>query len=263
LCSARCPTGTIDPQAGYRSDPSECIVCTDCLRNCNQGKVTFRWQLNPWRTAARQPYDPSRRDALAAMATAVGAVALAGIEPITHRSPARLIRPPGALLTNFESLCIRCGECVRVCPTQGLQPVLLEAGWQNLMTPHLVSRLGYCVFNCSACIQSCPSGAIPKMTIEEKHAAPMGLASINRDRCLPWAYNTPCVVCEEMCPVPDKAIILITENNPNENLDLLKPRMVWEKCIGCGVCEFHCPVGGEAAIQVYSIPDNKPPLSGI
>jgi polyferredoxin len=62
LCSARCPTGTIDPQAGYRSDPSECIVCTDCLRNCNQGKVTFRWQLNPWRTAARQPYDPSRRD---------------------------------------------------------------------------------------------------------------------------------------------------------------------------------------------------------
>lgn len=262
LCSTHCPTGTIDPQAGFRSDPAECIVCTNCLQNCNQGKVTFHWQFKHWQIAAKQSYDPSRREALGAIGAAIGGAALAGIEPIVHRSPEQLIRPPGALLTDFESLCIRCGECVRVCPTQGLQPALLEAGWQNLMTPHLVPRLGYCVFNCSACIQSCPSGAIPKISIQEKHSTPMGLASINRDRCLPWAYNTPCVVCEEMCPVADKAIQLMADAN-SDNPELLKPVMVKEKCIGCGVCEFHCPVGGEAAIQVFSIPDNKMPLSGI
>jgi NAD-dependent dihydropyrimidine dehydrogenase PreA subunit len=130
-----------------------------------------------------------------------------------------------------------------------------------------VARLGYCVFNCSACIQSCPSGAIPRISLDEKHAAPMGLASINRDRCLPWAYNTPCVVCEEMCPLPDKAVILEQAVGQDlgqaGNADLLRPYVIREKCIGCGVCEFHCPVGGEAAIRVYSLPGDRPPLSGI
>jgi polyferredoxin len=267
LCNAQCPTGTIDPLNGFRSDPAECIVCQNCVKSCKQGDVSFRWQLPNWKPAKKQSYDPSRREALVSMAAVVGGAALAGIEPIARRSPEHLIRPPGATLTDFESLCIRCGECVRVCPTQGLQPSLLESGWQNLMTPHLVARFGYCVYNCSGCIQSCPSGAIPKITLEEKHAAPMGLASINRDRCLPWAYNTPCIVCEEMCPLPDKAIVLEQGGGQGfdqaGNADLLKPRVIREKCIGCGVCEFHCPVGGDAAIQVYSLPDHKIPLSGI
>jgi polyferredoxin len=269
LCSLQCPTGTIDPGKDYRSDPAECIVCTDCVRSCNQGDVSFQWQLPHWKPASTQSYDPSRRDAMITLAAAMGGVALAGIEPIARRSPLHLIRPPGATLTDFASLCIRCGECVRVCPTQGLQPSLLDSGWQNLMTPQLVARLGYCMYNCSACIQSCPSGAIPRITLEEKHAVPMGLASINRDRCLPWAYNTPCVVCEEMCPLPDKAVVLEKEGvlaqelGQGENAGPLKPRVIREKCIGCGVCEFQCPVGGDAAIQVCSLPDDKPPLSGI
>ena len=263
LCSSHCPTATIDPQTGFHSDPAECIVCTECLQKCSRGRIGFRWHLTHWQAAKRQTYDPSRREVLTTIAASVGAVALAGIETIVHRTPERLILPPGALLTDFESLCIRCAECVRVCPTQGLQPAFLEAGWQNLMTPHLVPRLGYCVYNCTACIQSCPTGAIPSLTVEEKHAVSIGLASIDRDRCLPWAYNTECAVCEEMCPVPDKAIVFDTGGNSRENSNLLKPRVVKEKCLGCGVCEFHCPVGGEAAIRVYSIPDNKPPLTGI
>jgi ferredoxin len=70
-----------------------------------------------------------------------------------------------------------------------------------------------------------------------------------------------------MCPLPDKAVVL--EQGEGQglgqvgNASLLKPHVIREKCIGCGVCEFHCPVGGDAAIQVYSLPDNKPPLSGI
>ena len=267
LCTANCPTGTIDAHNGFRSDPAECIVCLDCVGTCKQGDIAFRWQLNKWKPSTSQSYDPGRREALTAIAAAAGGVALAGIEPNTRRSPARLLRPPGALLTNFESLCIRCGECVRVCPTQGLQPALFESGWQNLMTPHLVPRLGYCAFNCNACILSCPTGAIPDLTLDQKHGIPIGLASINKDRCLPWAYGTPCVVCEEMCPLPDKAIVFEQgggrgQGNSN-GAGLQRPLVLREKCIGCGVCEFHCPVGGEAAIQVFSIPDSKPPLSGI
>ena len=31
ICSSKCPTGTIDPDRGYESDPCECTLCMDCL----------------------------------------------------------------------------------------------------------------------------------------------------------------------------------------------------------------------------------------
>ena len=35
----------------------------------------------------------------------------------------------------------------------------------------------------------------------------IGTAFFDRGRCLPWAMETPCVVCEEVCPVSPKADI--------------------------------------------------------
>jgi ferredoxin len=182
-------------------------------------------------------------------------VALAGVEPITRRQPATLIRPPGATLTDFSALCIRCSACVRVCPTQGLQPSLFEGGLQDLMTPRLVPRLGYCSYSCSACGQVCPTGAIPELVLEEKQHTPIGLARVDRDRCLPWAYNIPCIVCEEVCPVADKAIWLEeveAVNAQGETVLLQRPRVIKELCNGCGICEYQCPMGGESAVRVYA-----------
>jgi polyferredoxin len=255
LCTQNCPTGTIDPAQGYRSDPAECTVCYDCLVSCPRQGIAFRWPTPDWRPAVWQTYDPTRRTVLAGLGAAGVGFALAGVEPVVKRQPATLIRPPGATLTGFESLCIRCGECVRVCPTQGLQPALFEAGWQNLLTPRLVPRLGYCSYNCHACGQVCPTGAIPNLTLEAKQQTVAGLARIDRDRCLPWAYNTPCIVCEEACPLPDKAIRLEeaeTVNAQGERMTLQRPVMIRERCIGCGICEYQCPLAGEAAIRVFT-----------
>jgi MauM/NapG family ferredoxin protein len=254
-CTHRCPTGTVDPRDNYRSDPAECIVCFDCLVDCTRDGIGFRWQLPRWQIARWQPYDPTRRQVLTAMGASVMGVALAGVEPITQREPATMIRPPGATLTDFGALCIRCGACVRVCPTQGLQPSLFEGGVQNLMTPRLVPRLGYCSYSCNACGQVCPTGAIPELTLEDKQHTPIGLAHIDRDRCLPWAYNIPCIVCEEACPVADKAIWLEeveAVNAQGEMVSLQRPRVIKELCIGCGICEYQCPMGGESAVRVYA-----------
>jgi MauM/NapG family ferredoxin protein len=259
-CTHSCPTGTIDPNDGYRSDPAECIVCYDCLTDCTRGSISFRWQLPgrtsaPWRPARWRAYDPTRRQALAAMGASVIGVALLGVEPVTKRQPATMIRPPGASPAGFSALCVRCGACVRVCPTQGLQPSLFEGGIQNLLTPHLVPRLGYCNFSCNACGQVCPTGAIPPLQLEEKQGTPIGLARIDQDRCLPWAYNIPCIVCEEACPVADKAIKLQEVeviNGQGEVVLLQRPQVTRELCIGCGVCEYQCPMGGEAAIRVFA-----------
>ncbi len=254
-CSRQCPTGTIDPDDGYRSDPAECIVCLDCLVDCPAEDVSFRWQVPGWRPARWEAYDPSRRQALAVVGASVAGVALLGTETITRRDPATMIRPPGAASTDFSALCIRCGACLRVCPTQGLQPSLFEGGVQNLFTPHLVPRLGYCSFPCNACGQVCPTGAIPPLALEEKQHTPIGLARVDRDRCLPWAYNIPCIVCEESCPVADKAIKLEEVEAVDalgQTIQLQRPRVVKELCIGCGVCEYQCPLGGEAAIRAFA-----------
>jgi MauM/NapG family ferredoxin protein len=265
-CNKVCPTGTIDASKAYASDPAECTVCYDCVVECPVNAITFKSHSPFWKHAQMQEYDPQRRQVILAAAGALGAVALAGIEPIRRRDPARLIRPPGATLTDFTAVCMRCGECVRVCPTQGLQPSLIEGGWQNLFTPHLVPRLGYCSYSCDACIRTCPTGAIPPISKEVKQKTPIGLATINTDRCLPWAYETLCSVCEEMCPLPEKAIILEEvkiKPKGKQPTTIFRPHVLRELCIGCGVCEYHCPVGGEAAIQVQTLPSTNTFISGI
>ena len=78
-------------------------------------------------------------------------------------------RPPGALPgDDFLAACIKCGQCLKVCLTGGLQPAITEAGLSGLWTPHLVSRLGDCAFECNLCGRVCPSGAIPNLPLEEK-----------------------------------------------------------------------------------------------
>jgi polyferredoxin/Pyruvate/2-oxoacid:ferredoxin oxidoreductase delta subunit len=251
LCSPACPTGTIDAKRGYQSDPGECTVCYDCIVACKREDVAFRTHFPLWKPSEKQTYDLTRRQALLAFGIASVGVALAGVESIIRRAPRIWIRPPGARMTDFDSLCQRCGACVRVCPTQGLQPMLFDGGWQNFMTPQLIPRLGYCSYSCNACGQVCPSGAIPRLEIEEKQTTVIGLASVDKNRCLPWAYDTPCIVCEEACPLPEKAILL--DDLEKDGSILRRPYVVKERCIGCGICEYQCPMGGESAIRVFTL----------
>jgi Pyruvate/2-oxoacid:ferredoxin oxidoreductase delta subunit len=135
-----------------------------------------------------------------------------------------------------------------------LQPSLFEAGWEGLWTPVLVSRLGYCAYSCNACGQVCPTGAIPSLPLDEKRKAVIGLAYIDKNRCIPWADGRGCIVCEEMCPVPEKAIVLEEKDvvNPDgEKATVRLPSVIRKRCIGCGICETKCPVNGDAAIRVY------------
>jgi ferredoxin len=256
-CVGVCPTGAIDAERGYASDPGECTVCLECLEACPYGAIEFSWQLTP---AEWQSYDPSRRQALAAFGAALAGVALARSGLNAFREHRRLLRPPGARENNLLAKCIRCGECIRACPTSALQPAVTEAGLEGLWTPVLVPRLGYCDYSCNACGQVCPVGAIPPLTLEEKRQQVIGQAYIDQNRCIAWADLKPCIVCEEMCPVPDKAIKLETVDVATPEgamVTVQRPRVVRERCIGCGICEYKCPVNGQAAIQVY-VPANVP-----
>ena len=106
---------------------------------------------------------------------------------------------------------------MRACPTNVIQPGGIQPGMENLWTPVLNNRIGSsgCQLNCVACGQVCPTSAIRPITLAEKHglgefaeAGPikLGTAFFDRNRCLPWAMDKPCIVCEENCPVSPKAI---------------------------------------------------------
>lgn len=252
-CAAACPTATIRAAEGYASDPGECTVCLECLAVCPHDAIAFRARPS---VSGPQPYEPDRRRALVALGTAAIGVGLLRGNLGARREHLRLIRPPGARENGLASRCVRCGECFRACPTSAIQPALAEAGIEGLWSPVLVPRLGYCDYSCNACGQVCPVQAIPPLSLEEKRQRVIGRAYIDQNRCIPWADGRDCVVCEEMCPVPDKAIRLEANEVVSAEGPLVtvqRPRVIRERCIGCGICEYKCPLNGEAAIRV-SVP---------
>jgi polyferredoxin len=251
-CARECPVMAPDLGEEYASEPAECIVCLTCQARCPRDAVAFAggWDWGEWKG-----HDPTRRQVLASLAAgAVGAWLLQLWPPRPGRSP-RLIRPPGTQEEDLLSRCARCGECVTVCPSGGLQPVVLEAGWEGVGTPALIPRLGWCSYDCCLCGQVCPTEAIPRLTLEEKRQVVMGIARIDRERCIPWDDLRICTVCYDTCPLLEKAILLEKMEAVDElgqPLAIRRPRVLEERCTGCGVCEYNCPVAGQAAIRVYA-----------
>jgi ferredoxin len=107
-------------------------------------------------------------------------------------------------------------------------------------------RRGYCDYSCNACGQICPTGAITPLTLQKKRIEVIGVAAIDREACIPFAEDRECIVCEEMCPLPDKAIVLKVELGRK----VARPHVVADVCTGCGICEQQCPLDGKAAIRV-------------
>ena len=253
-CAIVCKPGAVDTNPeNFQIMPSECTVCLDCLANCKQGDIKFRLVL---KSATRQEFDLSRRQALGALATGAAGVLLLGTDLRLRQDNPWRIRPPGVTDENtFLSTCLRCSQCMKICPTTALQPALTEAGLAGIWTPLVVPCVGYCDYGCNACGQVCPSGAIPLLPLEEKRLRVIGKASIDRNRCLPWASGVPCIVCEEMCPTPQKSIRLEEAqvvDSAGQTSTVQRPSVLRELCIGCGICEHDCPLEGSAAIQVYN-----------
>jgi len=236
----------------------ECLVCYNCHEVCPASAISIRATA---RSTGGGNVDLGRRRLLASGVGALLVVpAVSAVVQRTRTDPS-LIRPPGALPEQeFLRRCVRCGECMKVCLTNGLHPTLTEAGLEGLWTPILVPRLGYCEYNCNLCSQVCPTGAIRPVSVEEKQKIHIGLAFVDKNRCLPYAFGRNCIVCEEHCPTPQKAITFVEERAIDEkgaSIILKKPVVSPELCIGCGICETKCPVVDLPAIRVTAINESR------
>jgi polyferredoxin len=274
LCMRHCE-GASDPQEALRK--SECFVCFNCIDDCPEDALAFRIAPVPVHaqitgsiekgtaflfgrrvisklkeTVIKPPDVPRRRWLFAGIAGVLAYPMLRYSKAVNAKSYSpKAIRPPGSVAEpEFLERCIKCDQCINVCPTNVLQPsTLAEGGLEGLWTPVMDFRTGFCQLNCTLCSEVCPTGAIQKIDLATKLGKPphaeagpvrLGTAFFERGRCLPWAMETPCVVCEEVCPTSPKAIGTYEEEITRwdgKKVLLNQPYMRPELCIGCGICE--------------------------
>ncbi|WP_419796503.1 MAG: 4Fe-4S dicluster domain-containing protein [Terasakiella sp.] len=232
--------------------------------------MTKKVKRNPNSPASKR----ARREFLRAAVAGAGVtgVALAGWFPVSSHADIRL-RPPGAIAEkDYLASCIKCGQCVQVCPVEALVLADVPDGF-GLGAPYVNAREQACDFSCDAvqCVLACPTGALSH-DIDKKEQVKMGKAKLVRpDACLArqnkgfkgqargldfeglhrytevdrWTpikvadfdYDLEiCDLCVRECPIKD-AIELVPMENGSGKTPVIK-----EACVGCGMCEMICPV---------------------
>ncbi|MCC6727833.1 MAG: 4Fe-4S binding protein [Chthonomonadales bacterium] len=271
---------------------SECIQCFRCETICPPDVIQIQARVpaavkerlglaKPGALARPEPQnaiDLGRRRVVAALGAGLvwGATARASADNYQGRMRRyprnnRAMRPPGALDERaFLSACTRCAECMKVCPTNALQPAFLETGVEGIWTPILVPSIGPCAEKCTACGDVCPTHAIRPFSWQDKrYKLKLGLANVNQSTCIAWNGGRDCVVCAEVCPY--SAVVFRDKFDDGLAKDPTRPitdpgnkgrtkrvPTVDEKlCTGCGICEYHCPVLPDHSIVVYTFQEDR------
>jgi len=265
ICVGHCAAGA-SPDVRVRK--SECMLLLGCLEQCPSKAITFGPATAETVPVVAGP-DLTRRRIAGAVLAGIAVPMILRPQPASVHNPRpQLIRPPGSLAEpEFLARCVKCEECLHICPTNVLQPAMTEAGIEGFWTPVLKNTIGYCEVNCVLCGEACPTGAIDRITLDQKHGRGefeghpivLGTAFFDHGRCLPWAMNRPCVVCQEVCPTSPKAIktddVRVVEDG--RVIYLKRPRLDPDLCIGCGICEHECPVVDRRAVYVTSVGESR------
>jgi ferredoxin-type protein NapG len=184
------------------------------------------------------------------------------------------LRPPGAVNEKeFLALCIKCGQCLQVCPYHSIKLSDIRKGYGE-GTPYIDANERAC-YACNAvpCVLACPSGALDHKT-EKAEDIKMGIAVLEfPDSCLamrnepvPSGYNDKmteftnsvrhvneletqllerlegyegkaCTLCADICPIPNplSAISMVRDSSGGNRPE------IYDGCIGCGACQEVCP----------------------
>ncbi|MBR3628795.1 MAG: 4Fe-4S binding protein, partial [Elusimicrobia bacterium] len=234
LCFKGCPAGSINLKNKI-IDNELCIRCLKCVSDCPKQAISFgilRKNIKP------VSFNQSRRNFIlgsilvfGAFATGMGTAILRSKNFLKDKI--RTILPPGAGdYLRFSSKCTSCQLCVAVCPNKVIHPRDF-----NHSAIYMDYSKNYCKYDCNVCSSACPTGAIKKITLEEKQHTRIGLAKINRDLCI------SCGICSFKCPV--KALSMEEDSEGNRTLQYNAA-----VCTGCGACQVSCP---HNAIEIVGI----------
>lgn len=254
-CARKCPTRAIDSDNVAITSTAECILCGICSGVRSVDCSHFGFVRKTTTDSAIVGPSLGRRHVVGGIAGGLAMVPVFGTDAMKVRDhTGRFIRPPGAVPEDeFGARCLGCGECIKACPTNTLQPGGFHDGFGRMYTPKVVPRIAGCEEKCAVCGYVCPTQAIRKLSRETKPFVKIGTAVIDRHRCLAWSQNKECLVCDEVCPY-NAIVPKVVETTKG----LFRVPVVYEDlCMGCGMCEQHCPVTDTAAIVVYRFGENR------
>lgn len=263
-CRELCPFDAIHDD--YTTRTSDCTFCQTCGGGCPPRAIKFvsRWNAENLKKDAKPtvPSPPlSRRGFLTATLSGVAAAVPAKFGAYGgKRSDKKPLRPPGSVPEDlFLDLCIRCGECFKVCPGPVIHPAGMEYGLESLWTPVVIPSKAGCHQDCNFCTQVCPTGAIQPLRIEVKRKTHMGIAEVNPEICLPFGRGggrEECSLCYEECrragydaialrtvrielnPPPPEGVF--SEQEIEDMSRIQVPLVDPAACVGCGICEYRC-----------------------
>ena len=211
-CSKLCPLGGLQ------------MVLYD-LKTISKGIIKKNKPENPVINSGRRYF----------LMTGMGLLAGVAIPRFMKTTGNNTIRPPGSVEpVLYNSLCCRCGNCIKACPTRILKPFTSSAEILAWLTPEIVFKSGYCLENCNLCSRVCPSGAILLFSPEAKSQLFIGTAKISLENCL-LKNNSECIKCKESCKY--EAIEFVADVSILNAVPVIKKT----KCVGCGACEVICP----------------------
>ncbi|MBQ9637422.1 MAG: 4Fe-4S binding protein [Prevotella sp.] len=280
-CTKNCKAACIDYKT-QTVDYSRCVVCGDCISQCNFGALRFAPKPLPKKEGSnisqaskesRNQNDkqstplphrdglggastsPSRRSFLLATSLITTAAlaqekkkvdgGLAIIEDKVAPKRQTPITPPGSISAqHMAKHCTGCQLCVSECPNNVLRP---STDLMHLMMPTSSYEVGYCRPECNRCSQVCPAGAIKPLRHEDKASTQIGHAVWIKKNCIPLRDGVECGNCARHCPV---GAIEMVPSDPDDDESAYVPAVNENRCIGCGACENLCPARPYAAIYV-------------
>jgi ferredoxin len=266
ICAQHCPTGAISFTNPEFYTESECIKCFACSQECPVDANFFTLKSPvPAVLPSQAPVQLERRQLIATAAFTVIATPGLNLSAGEPKSTKTLVRPPMSREEHdFLASCIRCGECMKACPTGILKPAGLEHGLRALWSPVMVATEGACKQGCNACSVACPTDAIMKYPVEKKYTYKAGTAVFEDSRCISYTEDKFCSECVRVCPThaieivhgwkPEGATTGADKPAPPGEIPERPIRVSFDRCVGCGACEFACNqiVFGEPAMVTTS-----------
>lgn len=247
LCAKRvCPVRAIDEKNPSKTSVAECILCGRCFEEKRSCSVAH---FGPPSFGATEGPDLQRRHALIGIASGVVSLSVLKADALRGNRRGMVVRPPTACEEErFLSLCLTCGQCMKVCPNNALQPCTITDGIFRINTPKLFPAAGYCDPSCTACGTVCPTGALIPVTAADKPFTKTGTARVDRGVCTAWKGTSTCSNCSSVCPYDAIRLTAITINGETHTVPVVDDAC----CTGCGKCEAFCPVRPQSAIIVVA-----------
>ena len=267
LCLKSCE-GASDPQGDLRK--SECFVCLNCIEDCPHDALSFRFLPRK----ASEVTNPAvgRRELVLSGLFGLFFFPMARLSGGVRKNFQRgVIRPPGSVGEDeFLRRCIKCDQCIRVCPDECSPASLVRSRTRRTLDPDHDLEDGLVRAELYALQPGLPHRcdsrdfhrretrhwAIREQGADQDRARRSTIrGAASPGRWIPVAWSA-----RKCVPVSPKAIFtrnVEVTDRWGATIQLKRPYIDPVKCIGCGICEHECPVKDDPAVYVTAIGESR------